>query len=76
MNTKKLIAAAVVAFIALIPVTVQARHTEDTFYNKYPEGQEMGNLAYADNTYPILFGVSQEVVDTGNKKMIFYHFTC
>lgn len=69
MNTKKLIAAAVAAFIALVPVTVQARHTEDTFYNKYQEGQTMGSLTYNNNTYPVLYGISQNVVDTGNVEM-------
>lgn len=69
MNTKKLIAAAIAVFIALVPVTVQARHTEDTFYNKYQEGQTMGSLTYNNNTYPVLYGISQNVVDTGNVEM-------
>lgn len=68
MNTKKLLAAAVAVAIAIMPVTVQAqvRHTEDTFYNQYPEGQEMGTLTYNNNTYPVLYGITQETVDTGN----------
>ena len=69
MNTKKIIAAAVAVIIASMPVTVQARHTEDTYYNKYSEGQEMGSLTYAENTFPVLFGISQQVVDTGNVEL-------
>lgn len=68
MNTKRLIAAALAVAIAIMPIPVQseARHTEDTFYNQYPEGQEMGTLTYNNNTYPVLYGITQETVDTGN----------
>lgn len=71
MNTKKFLAAAVAFIIASAPITVQAqaRHTEDTFYNQYTEGQEMGSLTYNNNTYPVLFGVSQAVVDSGNVEL-------
>lgn len=71
MNTKKLITAALTVAIAimLIPVQAQARHTEDTFYNQYAEGQEMGTLSYAGNTHSVLFGMSQAVVDTGNVEL-------
>ncbi len=69
MNTKKIIAAAVAVIIALTPVTVEARHTEDTYYNKYPEGQEMGSMTYVDSTFPVLYGISQATVDTGSVEL-------
>lgn len=70
MNTKKIVAAAVAVIIALTPVTVvEARHTEDTYYNKYVEGQEMGSLTYANMTLPVLYGIGQSTVDTGNVEL-------
>lgn len=66
--THKFIIAAVAVIFAIMPVNVQAqvRHTTDTFYNQFEEGQAMGSLTYAGDTFPLLFGISQAVVDTGN----------
>lgn len=36
---------------------------------QYAEGQNLGSITYADNTFPLLYGVSQEVVDTGNVEL-------
>lgn len=68
-HTHKFIAAAVAVFFAIMPVSVQARYTEDTFYMQYAEGQELGSLTYAEDTYKILYGVSQAVVDSGNVEL-------
>lgn len=67
-NTHKILAAAVAVLFAIMPVSVEAqvRHTEDTYYMQYQEGQEVGSLTYAGDTYSVLYGVSQEVVDSGN----------
>lgn len=69
MNTRKLIAAAIAVFIALVPVSVEARHTEDTFYNKYSEGEILGSMTYSDVTLPVLYGLEQSTVDTGNVEL-------
>lgn len=65
-HTHKFIAAAVAVLFAIMPVTVEARYTEDTYYMQYPEGQTIGSLTYAGDTYSVCYGMSQETVDTGN----------
>lgn len=65
-HTHKIIIAAIAVLFAIMPISVQARHTEDTFYMQYQEGQTIGSLTYAGDTYSVLYGVSQSVVDTGN----------
>lgn len=68
-HTHKFIAAAVAVFFAIMPVTVEARYTEDTFYMQYQEGQEVGSLTYAEITLPVLYGIEQSTVDTGNVEL-------
>ena len=65
-HTHKIIIAAIAVLFAIMPISVQASHTEDTFYMQYQEGQTIGSLTYAGDTYSVLYGVSQSVVDTGN----------
>lgn len=67
-HTKIMIAAAAVLF-AIMPVTVHARHTEDTYYMQYQEGQELGSLTYAGDTYSVLYGITQETVNAGNVEL-------
>ncbi len=66
MKHTKIMIAAVAVLFAIMPVAVQARYTEDTFYMQYVEGQELGSLTYAGDTYSVHYGMSQETVDTGN----------
>ena len=40
-HTHKIIIAAIAVLFAIMPISVQARHTEDTFYMQYQEGQTM-----------------------------------
>ena len=68
-HTHKFIAAAVAVLFAIMPVAVQARYTEDTFYMQYAEGQNLGSLTYAEDTYSVHYGMSQETVDSGNIEM-------
>lgn len=68
-HTHKFIAAAVAVLFAIMPVAVQARYTEDTYYMQYPEGQTIGSLTYAGDTYSVCYGMSQETVDAGNVEL-------
>ena len=46
MKHTKIMITAVAVLFAIMPVTVEARYTEDTFYMQYPEGHTRLCMAF------------------------------